>query len=687
MQEMALIKEKKKILLFHCARYNNLTNIVAMGLWGIADYLTMYGYEVNIIHTKIEELYYGNFDVSRYIDDQVIMVGFSAHWFPMVNECLDIAKRIKDISPNTCIEFGGFSASYFAKTLLEEFPAVDVVVKGDGEEPIRILVENILLEKNDFENVPNLVWKKDHNIIDNGVTYKNSAENVLEIHYARQNRYLLHYDFAKNTKVFCNSYTDFSSFQPKDFKCGKTFFLLTGKGCPVNCTFCGGGHDAQVIMNDRKQCLYLKDEQIIQTIKDAMKLGYKDFSVCYDTIPKKPHYLGWLKKIAEEKLDINLMFGFWGLPPLEVFDEFKHATKNLLFEISPETYSEKIRDFNRGFSFSNEDMKKVIQKCYDEKIYLHMYFAFPMPNETYQDVIDTRKYAWQMNLKYPHYIETFYIRLSTDPASPIYRKPKEYDCDLLVSSLKEHLQAARETTDGNVLVHSKKSFDSPEQNSIYKYVYSDSITISIFRYAIKIIARSFDSIDAFLACLDDFYKEIEIQQLSYFEYIDAFRKHIVLEKYGAKQWLNDFMELIRSIIWVNENSNDIKVQEKIELSVMDKMNLKVNYNVHVFKSTYNVYEVYQHLLIKKEYAEIEELDEERYYMLYKKNGKMETNEINVTLFELISNIKEKEHLTVGEVCSSMAAEYTDDKEELQRIYKDFIEICQSMYVDDILINK
>ena len=94
-------KERKgKILLFHCARYNNVTNIVAMGLWGIADYLTSAGYTVNIIHTGVEEQYYGNFDVKRYLDDDVILVGFSAHWFPMLNECIDNAEQIKAVNPS-----------------------------------------------------------------------------------------------------------------------------------------------------------------------------------------------------------------------------------------------------------------------------------------------------------------------------------------------------------------------------------------------------------------------------------------------------------------------------------------------------------------------------------------------------------------------------------------------------------
>ncbi|MDK2940132.1 MAG: hypothetical protein PWQ51_2297, partial [Methanolobus sp.] len=679
------MKNKGKVLLFHCARYNNLTNIVAMGLWGIADYLTFAGYTVEIIHTGVEELYYGNFDVKRYLDDDVIMAGFSAHWFPMVNECIDDAEQLKAVNPSTYISFGGLSGSYFAKELLRGYPFIDVVIKGDGEEPIRVFLEHLISDNMNFEDVPNLVWRKDGEIVDNGITYQNSTENVFDIHYARQDKYLLHYDFAKNTNVFCNSYTDFCSFQPRDFKCGKTYFLLTGKGCPVNCTFCGGGHDAQIIMNNRQKCLYLKDEQIIRTIKEAMELGYKDFSVCFDTKPKAPHYLGWLQRIAEEKLDINLMFGFWGLPPLSVFSYFKNATRNLLFEISPESYSEKIRSKNRGFIFSNKDMEAFIQKCYDEKIYLHIYFAFPMPHETYEDVINTRRYIWETNAGYPHYIEAFYIRLSTDPASFIYRRPEENGCELLINNLQEHLKAARETNGGNILVH--KNLDSfPEAEYIYKNIYSDSIVISIFRYAIKLIAKAFDSIDYFMECLDAFYKSIETSSLTYFEYVDAFCESITSEDFHSAPWLKEFMELVKGMLIMSDKLVEISGNGYVSTEAVEKMALNINPEVRLLKEYYNAYDAYQHLLIDKEYCDINRLDEEKYYILYVQNGQVEIEEINITLYELFMIIIENKGKSVKEICSMLAATYTDDEDDMKMIYNDFVQAVQAMLVKGILQN-
>lgn len=677
-------KERKgKILLFHCARYNNVTNIVAMGLWGIADYLTSAGYTVNIIHTGVEEQYYGNFDVKRYLDDDVILVGFSAHWFPMLNECIDNAEQIKAVNPSICISFGGLSGSFFAKELLNGYPFIDFVTKGDGEEPIKVLLEHLINDASDFSNVPNLVWRQNGEIVDNGITYQNLADSVFDIHYARQDRYLLHYDFAQNTKVFCNSYADFSSFQPRDFKCGKTYFLLTGKGCPVNCTFCGGGHDAQVIMNNRQKCLYLKDEQIISTIKEAMELGYKDFSVCFDTKPKSPHYLGWLQKIAEEKLDINLMFGFWGLPPLSVFPYFKNATQNLLFEISPESYSEKIRNINRGFTFSNNDMEEFIKKCYSKKIYLHIYFAFPMPYESFEEVKVTRKYIWETNTRYPHYIEAFYIRLSTDPASMIYRNPKENGCELLINDLQEHLKIARETNVGNILVH--KNVDSfPESEYMYTNIYSDGIVISIFKYAIKLIVRAFDSTDHFIEALDAFYKQIENSSLTYFEYVDAFCESITSEDNYSAPWLKELMELVRGMLLMSDKLVEISGVDYVNTEMIEKMTLNVSKDVCILKEEYNVYDAYQHLLINKDFCEVKKLEEEKYYMLYAQNNEVRIEEINITLYELIMDIDNNQGKSVNEICSMLAGTYTDDKDDMKMIYHDFVQATQEMLKKGVL---
>lgn len=109
---------RKRIVLIHCARLNDIAPIITMGLWGIADYLNHAGYEVTIVNTKSEELSTGAFDVNNVINADTILVGFSVQWFPNLKESLMLADEIKKNYEEVPILFGGFTASFFAEKLL-----------------------------------------------------------------------------------------------------------------------------------------------------------------------------------------------------------------------------------------------------------------------------------------------------------------------------------------------------------------------------------------------------------------------------------------------------------------------------------------------------------------------------------------------------------------------------------------
>ena len=67
-----------------------------------------------------------------------------------------------------------------------------------------------------------------------------------------------------------------------------------------------------------------------------------------------------------------------------------------------------------------------------------------------------------------------------------------------------------------------------------------------------------------------------------------------------------------------------------------------------FYINYNVYDAYQHLLINKAFCDIKRLEEAKYYMLYVRNGQVEIEEINITLYELFMGIIENKGKSVNE---------------------------------------
>lgn len=79
---------------------------------------------------------------SDYVESRgVKYVGFSLHWHPQTYDSLEAARQLKFDFPHVFIVFGGYTASYFAKQILERYAFVDAVVRGEGEIPLATLIK------------------------------------------------------------------------------------------------------------------------------------------------------------------------------------------------------------------------------------------------------------------------------------------------------------------------------------------------------------------------------------------------------------------------------------------------------------------------------------------------------------------------------------------------------------------
>ena len=670
----------KKVLFFHCSRYNELTPIITMGLWGLADIADHMGYHVKIIHTKIEERKKGKFLIEEYLDEDTVLIGFSAHWFPMTKESIDLAREAKKKCPQAYIYMGGYSASFFAKQIMEKYDFIDGIMRGDSERPLKCLLKSIENNKEDICNVPNLCWRNGNSIVENEISYVSKPEDLKDINYAAYDKYMYDYDYAKTSVEMTMQYAAFADFAITDYKYEKTFYLLTGKGCYANCLFCGGGASAQKVIANREKCLFLDDDQIMKTVYDAQKLGYRTFYICFDPLPQNPKYVTYLRRLAEAQLDIDLFFGFWQLPPLEVIDEFKKVTPNLLFELSPETISDSVRSKVRGFSFTNTDMYKVIQKCYEEQIYVHIYFSYPLPYEVLEDVKNTRKAFWQLNTQYPHYIEAFYIKLSTDPAAPLYCSPEKYGCKLVTKNLEEHLEECYKTSNGNIMIHSVECSEAEEE---YQYILFDNNIKAVFKNNIKIVASAFKSIDEFVRYLDEFYKEC-IRNDFYLcfnvgsDIIDGLITYTEHSSVACSKWLSEFFKYVRYLA-----NNKPKKMELASGTVGEKFNQDTVYmlgeDIEVFQVTYNFYEVCKKLREKK-LIPVVELPEAKFYLFFAG----ESFEINESFYDLLVGFKNNTCNSMTSVCDAVAELYSDQEDERCFITQDLMKISKVLIEQKIL---
>lgn len=102
-----------------------------IGLTSIADYLERYGLRVKIINIANRMLMNPNFNVEkklRHIKTRAF--GIDLHWLPHAHGSIELAKIVKKLHPSTPIIFGGLSATYYHKELIQ-YPFIDFVMRGD----------------------------------------------------------------------------------------------------------------------------------------------------------------------------------------------------------------------------------------------------------------------------------------------------------------------------------------------------------------------------------------------------------------------------------------------------------------------------------------------------------------------------------------------------------------------------
>jgi radical SAM superfamily enzyme YgiQ (UPF0313 family) len=133
---------------------------------------------------------------------------------PMVLSTLMAAKGAKEACPDAAIVLGGPHATFMDKELLVAEPAVDVVVRGEGEVTFAELTQRIV----------------------NGVGL-NSADGIT---YRHQNQIVQNpsRDYIQNLDEL--PFPAYKQFPLEKYRLfGKLFFpVITSRGCPFQCNFC-----------------------------------------------------------------------------------------------------------------------------------------------------------------------------------------------------------------------------------------------------------------------------------------------------------------------------------------------------------------------------------------------------------------------------------------------------------------
>lgn len=164
--------------------------------------------------TQIEILEYTINDDPDFIKGQLFdnkpdIMAFSCYIWN-IQQIVDIVTDLKKVMKDTVFVFGGPEVSYEAGMLMDQVPAVDFIIRGEGEVAFPLLVDYIYSGIGSTSGIKGVVYRNGNRIIDQGMAQPVDVVNDIP-------EFLM--DYIENLG-------------------DRILYYESSRGCPYNCSYC-----------------------------------------------------------------------------------------------------------------------------------------------------------------------------------------------------------------------------------------------------------------------------------------------------------------------------------------------------------------------------------------------------------------------------------------------------------------
>ncbi len=286
---------------------------------------------------------------------------FTDNYAPSV----DLARILKiRLASSTVTVFGGIHATSVPEVVMRN-SFIDYVLVGESEYALLKLIEAID-GKESLEKVPNLVYQRNGKLKKNEIAAYIRGLDSLPI-------------------------PDKSLFYEKIPALANDYILMTGRGCPYKCTYCGSNVYHSLYHFEKNHIRRRSIESVINELVIA-KEKYKPKLISFvdDIFVLNPQ--GWLYPFLEEYIKkVNIPY-YCQIHPNHFYPELAHhlARSNCWnATVGVQSGSSRIREEIFRRRTNNET---IIEACYElkkEKLFLTMDIIFGCPSEKDEDLNHT----------------------------------------------------------------------------------------------------------------------------------------------------------------------------------------------------------------------------------------------------------------------------------------------------------
>jgi B12-binding domain/radical SAM domain protein len=401
-----------------------------IGFLTLAAYLRRHGYRVRIVNLALLMMRSRRFDPERFLRRlQPKLFGIDLHWLPHAHGGPALAELLKRIHPEVPIVFGGISATYFHRELIDD-PAVDFVLRGAVTEPALLALVREIERPRHFDTVPGLTWKDASGIHVNADAPAAASLDEYGFDLGMMvSSVIRHLDFWTSVP--------FHSWWRHPITA-----VFTVKGCARGCVTCGASLPAFRRFMPGCFPLIRGPGAIADQVRQLAEITRAPIFFVGDLRDGGETYArDVLAALARTPVANRLVFEFFDPPDSALIETIDASVRNWGAELSPESHDESIRAHLGKARFTNARMEEAIGRILASRCEaLDLFYMIGLPGQTHAGIMEMVDSIERLFVRFDRRLSAFITPMGPflDPGSSGFEHAEERGYTLHAHTLAEH---------------------------------------------------------------------------------------------------------------------------------------------------------------------------------------------------------------------------------------------------------